>query len=107
MGVYIDDAFIPFGNVPYQMKMSHMIADSAVELHDMADRIGLNRKWFQSRASLPHYDVAKGLRQKAISAGAIPLSGQPFVDKMNEIRSRVASGAWDADPGAVAIENLD
>ena len=34
-----------------------------------------------------------------MSVYAVPMTGQAFVDKMNEIRPRVASGAWYSDPG--------
>jgi len=69
MTVYVDDSFIPFG----RMLMSHMMATDIDELHAMADKIGLNRKWFQDKR-IPHYDVSKSLREKAINAGAKPIS---------------------------------
>lgn len=46
-----------------------MIADTDDELHAMADKIGVSRKWFQG----DHYDIAKSKRALAIQAGAIPL----------------------------------
>ncbi|MCI0550998.1 MAG: DUF4031 domain-containing protein [Anaerolineae bacterium] len=70
MTVYVDDMFkYPMGQYRY-MKMSHMIADTEVELHQMADRIGLKRAWFQSGGSGPHYDVTITKRRLAIEAGA-------------------------------------
>ena len=65
MSTYVDNAFIPFG----RMKMCHMIADSEEELHEMADRIGMQRAWFQA-GSRPHYDVSKSKRKLAIEYGA-------------------------------------
>ncbi len=53
MTVYVDNARLPFR----RMIMCHMVADSVDELHEMADAIGVNRRWFQSEASYPHYDV--------------------------------------------------
>lgn len=104
MPVYVDDAFIPFGNVPYQMKVSHLIADTAAELHDVADRVGLKRKWFQANASTPHYDISKGLRERAIKEfGVIPLNLKSFAAKLRELRPRVRSGAWDSDPPSMPI----
>ena len=68
--------------------MSHMIADSLDELHAMAEAIGVARKWFQGRASIPHYDVCKSKRELAIKLGAIPVERREFVLKMRDIRSR-------------------
>jgi hypothetical protein len=33
------------------MVMCHMLADTSAELHEMADRIGIARKWFRRDAS--------------------------------------------------------
>jgi hypothetical protein len=63
-----------------------MIADTEQELHIMADRLNLNRKWFQKDASFPHYDISKGYKAKALSMGAIELERRPFVYKMREIK---------------------
>ena len=66
MTVYVDDMKAKFG----RMVMCHMIADTFDELHAMADRIGLNRRWFQADASWPHYDIALSKRALAVAAGA-------------------------------------
>lgn len=69
MTVYVDDMYAKFG----RMKMCHMLADTDEELHAMADRIGIARKWFQCppKASAPHYDVCTAMREKAVAAGAV------------------------------------
>ena len=72
--VYVDNVFIKFG----RMKMCHMIADTEEELHEMAAKLGLKRSWFQDK-SIPHYDVSKGKRAKAIKLGAIEVSPQELV----------------------------
>ena len=64
------------------MKMSHMIADTEEELHAMADKIGLKRKWYQG----DHYDVSYGLRQKAIEFGAKELTMRELSKKSMELR---------------------
>jgi hypothetical protein len=48
-----------------------MIADTPEELHAMADRIGVARKWLQ-HAGTPaeHFDICKAKRIKAIECGA-------------------------------------
>jgi hypothetical protein len=52
------------------MKMSHMFAHTDEELHQMADRIGLARRWFQG----DHYDVSITLRKKALIHGAVEVT---------------------------------
>ncbi len=70
MTVYVDDMYkFPMGN--YRgMKMSHMIGDTDEELHAMADRIGVQRKWFQG----DHYDIAISKRALAVSFGAVEVT---------------------------------
>lgn len=70
MTVYIDDMYLYDMGKLYRMKMSHMIADTDAELHSMADKIGVKRKWYQG----DHYDVSKGKRALAIRHGAVPIS---------------------------------
>jgi hypothetical protein len=70
--VYVDDMRASFG----RMIMCHMIADSDAELHAMALRIGVARKWWQSPANTSgsHYDIALSKRSLAIEAGAIAIT---------------------------------
>lgn len=66
MAVYVDDMYLyPVGRFG-RMKMSHMIADTEEELHAMADKIGVARRWYQR----DHYDVAMSARAKAVFFGA-------------------------------------
>lgn len=66
----------------------HLVADSEVELHAFARRLGLKRAWFQEppKASVPHYDLTARRRVAAITAGAIELDRASFVQKIREIR---------------------
>src|ERR1700676_5337336 len=66
MTVFVDDMRTPYG----RLILCHMIADSIDELHAMADKIGVARKWFQDTISGPHYDIALSKRALAISFGA-------------------------------------
>lgn len=68
------------------MVMCHMIADTLDELHAMADRIGIRRKWFQSQSSTPHYDICKAKRALAVKAGAVECGLHEFVDHMRRVR---------------------
>lgn len=72
MSVYVDDMRAPFG----RLVLCHMLADTDSELHAMADRIGLARKWWQSPAktSGSHYDVALSKRALAVNSGAIEIT---------------------------------
>lgn len=76
MSVYVDDMHkTHIGRYQrfragYTMLMSHMIADTPEELHAMADKIGVQRKWFQG----DHYDIAKSKRALAVKFGAIEVS---------------------------------
>ncbi len=69
MSVYVDAAKLPFRGYV----MCHMTADSLDELHSMAERIGMERRWFQTppKASHPHYDIPKDKRGHAVSLGAV------------------------------------
>ena len=69
--VYVDDMRAKVG----RMVMCHMVADSDEELHQMADRIGVDRRWFQYPGTPKrHYDIALSKRALAVSFGAIPIA---------------------------------
>ena len=78
MSVYVDDFNAQYG----RMIMCHMMADSLEELHQMADKIGINRKWFQNKPRFPHYDIAKSKRVLAVQHGAIEVTSQQLVSIM-------------------------
>lgn len=69
MTVYVDDVRHKFK----RMIMCHMWADTETELHEMAEKIGLQRKWFQEppRASWKHYDVCLKSKARALELGAV------------------------------------
>jgi hypothetical protein len=67
MSVYVDDMkadFRPTHRPGRKYVMSHMIADTEAELHVMADKIGVLRKWYQG----DHYDITQSKRALAIRA---------------------------------------
>lgn len=72
MAVFVDDMKASFG----RMKMCHMLADTDEELHAMADRIGVARRWWQSpeKTSGSHYDIALSKRALALGFGAIAIT---------------------------------
>lgn len=90
MSVYVDEAKHKFG----RMIMCHMFADTAQELHEMADAIGVERKWYQvadgpHRASFTHYDIAKAKRARAIELGAIEVGRRQGWLIRKEIRETI------------------
>lgn len=72
MTVYVDDMRAKYG----RLVMCHMLADTDDELHAMADRIGVARRWWQSprKTSGSHYDIALSKRALAIAAGAVQIT---------------------------------
>ncbi len=56
--VFVDDMRAPYG----RMLMCHLIADTDEELHAMAARVGVARRWFQDRSRYHHYDLSLGKR---------------------------------------------
>ena len=72
MAVYVDDMRASFG----RMIMCHLTADTLPELHAMADRIGVARRWYQGPplTRWPHYDIALSKRTLALQAGAQPIT---------------------------------
>lgn len=84
MAVYVDDMFAPFG----RMLMSHMVADSSDELHAMADRIGVARRWVQHPGTLrEHYDISKGKRELAIRFGTVPITYRELGERDYKLRT--------------------
>lgn len=95
MTVYVDNMRAKFG----RMVMCHMIAMSEAELHDMADRIGIQRKWYQG----DHYDISLSKRALAVENGAVEITmkqcaamaamvrrGHPMPDPERAIEARRA-----------------
>lgn len=71
MAVYVDDMKAKYG----RMVMCHMIADTDDELHAMADRIGVSRRWHQKPGTArSHYDIALSKRALAVVHGAIEIT---------------------------------
>lgn len=75
MTVYVDDMWNHTMGQYRGMKMSHMIADSTKELLEMANTIGVQRKWLQSKGTnQEHFDIALSKRKLAVKAGAIEIT---------------------------------
>lgn len=71
MAVYVDDMRAQFG----RMVMCHMLADTDEELHAMAVRIGVARRWHQAPPRHDsHYDIALSKRSLAVQFGAVVIT---------------------------------
>lgn len=62
------------------MVMSHMMADSLGELHDMADLIGIDRRHFQD-GDRPRYDVCQSKKKLALKNGAVEVDDRKLIEK--------------------------
>lgn len=65
--VYVDNMNAKFG----RMTMCHMIADTSEELLEMAEKIGVDKKWIQYPGTpKEHFDICLSKKKKAIELGA-------------------------------------
>jgi hypothetical protein len=74
---------IYIGKREYRYKswlMCHMVSTNIEELHAIAKAIGLNRKWFQDKGRIPHYDVSKAKKLLAIKLGANELNDRDLIN---------------------------
>ena len=85
MSVYVDAAAHGFR----RRLMCHMLADTPAELHAMAEKIGIKRRWYQRAASTPHYDVCKTKRALAVAAGAVEITQRELVGVIRSIRQHI------------------
>ena len=85
--VYVDDMRAPYG----WMIMCHMFADTSDQLHAMAARIGIARKWCQYAGTWKeHYDIALSKRKLAVEAGAVEITLREAADLWNKRRKDAA-----------------
>ncbi len=87
MAVYVDESRWPFG----RMIMCHMYADTPEELHQMADAIGIRRRWFQRRRGFPHYDICKAKRAAAVRLGAIEHTNRQLFNWSKEHKAHLSN----------------
>ena len=68
----------------------HMWADTEAELHAMADRIGLSRRYVQDANNdlLRHYDLVPSMRRLAVAAGAAEMSWRDWYRERKASSSR-------------------
>ncbi len=90
MTVYVDWLMHHGGSGFFAGKKScHMFADSLNELHEMAEKIGMKRSWFQDNGqSAEHYDLVASRRALAIKYGAIELTERKQIGEMINMSRR-------------------
>jgi|GEM_PF-449309 len=93
MSVYVDNARLRVG----RMVMCHMLADTEAELHAMAARIGVARRWYQG----DHYDVCATSRAKALAAGAVEVTMRGMIPLRAKFRARHGIALPDAHADAL------
>ncbi len=95
MSVYIDNAFA-IGDWGRWSGGGHLQADTADELHEFAERLGLRREWFQSKPGRPendHSDHGRKGRERALELGATDEDRAAGTRRRQAIRrARRASG---------------
>lgn len=111
MTVYVDNMRMRATVGRLQARWSHLIADTEEELHEFAERLGLQRWMFQDpredkrppapdsyAANTWHYDVVDTKRRQAIEMGAIAVD---LFELPDLIYSRMATGKCRPEPGVV------
>lgn len=75
--IYVDDYHFEASVKGKKRRWSHLMAiprDDDI-LHAFVASIGLKRDWFQP-VSYPHYDVTDWMRDRALQAGATPITAR-------------------------------
>jgi Protein of unknown function (DUF4031) len=79
MAVYVDDARVPWRG----RRWSHLVADTAEELHAAARELGLPRRAAQERGRTLHYDLPEEWRTTAIERGiAEPIDRREMAERL-------------------------
>jgi hypothetical protein len=86
MAVYVDNARIAWRG----RRWSHMVADTAEELHEAAQALGLPRRAAQTRGRTLHYDLPEEWRERAIRLG---LAAAIDTRELIRRRATLAAGA--------------
>lgn len=87
MSVYVDDARIPWKG----RRWSHMVAESAAELHAAAAALGIPVAAAQSQGRTLHYDLPDWLRERAIRLGvAEPIPWRELVRRRGSLAAGTA-----------------
>jgi len=92
--VYVDAVFVAVSKDPQAKRVGgrtghrwcHMWSEDVNALHELAQKIGMRREWFQDRRGFPHYDLVPSRRAAAIALGAVE---KPLMDYLREKREKL------------------
>ncbi len=81
--IYVDD-LVDYSRItgrPSPDLWCHMVTDGPLEeLHQFAERMGMQRAWFQNKPGHPHYDLKPAGRARAIELGAKAVNIQELLE---------------------------
>ena len=80
----------------------HLLADERDELHAMADRLGMPRRFFQDHPWRWHYDLPSHLRPEAVRFGAIEIELRAVGRLLRDRRAALAGRSASAGQSALA-----
>lgn len=74
MATYVDTArSYPHAGLRFT-EFCHLLADTPDELHEIADQLGVPRRFFQDHPWRWHYDLPSHLRDEAVRLGAVEIT---------------------------------
>lgn len=92
--VYVDEMEASYG----RMVMCHMLADTTDELLDMADKIGVARRWLQKGGTYQeHFDICKAMRIRAVKLGAVEIDRTRLGEILRARRNALAAAPAQTD----------
>ena len=103
MTVYVDNERIKWRGKLW----CHLVAESLDELHVFATALGLQRRWFQGKASYPHYDVTTTVRERALVLGALPGNKEQIITSAKLLRTELRAQSALATEKAQATLQLE
>lgn len=111
MSVYVDPLFAtaPKQNWPYS-QACHMFADTEEELHTFARRlfgVYYRHSWFQQHHADPffwHYDITKNMRSKACKLGAVEITWEAWMERVQQHREEMKQGMVSHDAVPIVVD---
>ena len=93
MSCYVDTVrFYPDAGLRFT-EFCHLLADTRGELHEMADLVGMPRRFFQDHAWRWHYDLPAPLRAQAVAHGAREITLGEVGSMLKQRRLLVRTGS--------------